>query len=399
MFAVRGLTKHFRTDYGHVPAVNGISFSAEEGEFYTLLGASGCGKTTTLQCIAGLETPDEGEIDLAGTIVFSSRRRINQPTHMRQIGLVFQSYAIWPHMSVLENVTYPLLHGRLKMSARQARDRAMNALTLVQLETLAERPAPFLSGGQQQRVAVARALVAEPRVLLLDEPLSNLDAKLREGMRLELRALVKRLNITTLYVTHDQVEALSMSDRVAVMANGQILQEGTPRDIYLAPCHELVANFVGKINFMQATVQHDRVSGSTKLITDLGELECGQPFALADGTAVLAAFRPEAALLLNSNSHHPLMACPNVVSGTIDSVAFYGDAVECHVRVGKQVVSAKTDPYADFHAGDAVRLAIPPERIMIISDGNVQSLDEPVGVVQAPKPPVGSIEVPSGERT
>jgi iron(III) transport system ATP-binding protein len=226
---VNGLRKAFKSEHSSVQAIAGVGFEASQGEFYTLLGPSGCGKTTTLQCIAGLESPDEGEIELGHTPVFSSGRHLDLAAHMRDVGMVFQSYAIWPHMTVYENVAYPLIHGRRKMSRQTVHERVINVLKLVELEAFASRSAPFLSGGQQQRVALARALVDEPKVLLLDEPLSNLDAKLREGMRLELRRLIKRLNITTLFVTHDQIEALSMSDRVAVMLNGRIVQEGTPR--------------------------------------------------------------------------------------------------------------------------------------------------------------------------
>jgi ABC-type sugar transport system ATPase subunit len=222
MLTVRDLQKDFVTDKAPVRAVDSVSFNVPAGEFYTLLGPSGCGKTTTLQCIAGLEMPDAGEITLGDNLVFSRNANLVVPAHRRDIGMVFQSYAIWPHMTVFENVAFPLLHGRRRVSRSSVNDRVMKTLQLVQLAGLENRPAPFLSGGQQQRVALARAVVDEPKVLLLDEPLSNLDAKLREEMRFELRDLVLRLHITTLYVTHDQIEALSMSDRIAVMSNGKI---------------------------------------------------------------------------------------------------------------------------------------------------------------------------------
>src|SRR5215510_16421148 len=216
MLTVNNLRKVFSTDTGQVRAIDGVSYEIKQGQFYTLLGPSGCGKTTTLQCIAGLESPDEGEIELGNTQVFASSRLLDLAAHLRDVGMVFQSYAIWPHMTVYENVAYPLVHGRRKMSNPEVHDRVLKALRLVELEAFTDRPAPFLSGGQQQRVALARAVVDEPKVLLLDEPLSNLDAKLREEMRFELRDLVLRLRITSLYVTHDQIEALSMSDRIAV---------------------------------------------------------------------------------------------------------------------------------------------------------------------------------------
>ena len=198
----------------HVPAVRGVSFTVPDGSFYTLLGPSGCGKTSTLRAIAGLERPSAGEIVIGNDVVFSSKASITVPPHRRDIGMVFQSYAIWPHMTVLENVRFPLEKGRRRLPKQQAKQMAMRALDMVQLGHLAERPATLLSGGQQQRVALARAVALEPKVLLLDEPLSNLDAKLRVEMRRDVKELVGRLGITTVYVTHDQVEALSMSDQI-----------------------------------------------------------------------------------------------------------------------------------------------------------------------------------------
>src|SRR5205823_12558032 len=214
-----------------------------EGKFYTLLGPSGCGKTTTLRCLAGLESPDSGEIEIAGQVVYSSRTgALVRPDH-RPIGMVFQNYAIWPHMNVFENVAFPLRVSERPPSRDETRRMVTEALALVGLEGLEDRPAPQLSGGQQQRLALARALVRKPKLLLLDEPLSNLDAKLRQRMRIELRELQRRLRITTIYVTHDQAEALFLSHRVAVMQNGRIAQEGRPRDLYASPSSGFVADF------------------------------------------------------------------------------------------------------------------------------------------------------------
>src|SRR5712692_5180563 len=235
MIRIRNLHVHYQTDQGRVHAVRGIDLEVQQGQFYTLLGPSGCGKTTTLRSVAGLETPDEGEIFVGDDLVFSSSQRIAGPPYKRDIGMVFQSYAIWPHLKVFENVAFPLREMKRRLSQQAIEQKVAAALSLVQLDGLADRPAPFLSGGQQQRLALARALVKEPRVLLLDEPLSNLDAKLREETRFELRQLVKRLKITTLYVTHDQLEALTMSDVVTVMDQGGIVQRGTPLEIYGAP--------------------------------------------------------------------------------------------------------------------------------------------------------------------
>src|SRR5438552_4151734 len=228
---VEDLHMTYQTAAGPVRAVQGVSFTVQPGEFYTLLGASGCGKTTILRCVAGLEAPERGCIVIGNTVVYSSAERIAAPPHRRDIGMVFQSYAIWPHLSVFDNVAFPLVSGRRRFSRQEVREKTLRVLGLVHLEALADRPAPFLSGGQQQRVALARALVAEPTVLLLDEPLSNLDAKLRAEMRLEVKSLVKSLGVTTLYVTHDQTEALTRSDRVPMMHEAGFIEEAPPTDL------------------------------------------------------------------------------------------------------------------------------------------------------------------------
>lgn len=233
------------------PAVKGIDVSVANGELVTLLGPSGCGKTTTLRCIAGLEMPDKGRIQIGDRTVFSSAEKIKVRANQRNTGMVFQSYAIWPHMTVAENVAYPLRVGRIdKESMRQRVDRAID---LVGLGDFADRPAPNLSGGQQQRVALARALVSEPEILLFDEPLSNLDATLRESMRQEIREVQQRLGIAALYVTHDQTEALAISDQVIVMSHGEILDAGTPQRIYERPASLAVARFIGLANIFDVT--------------------------------------------------------------------------------------------------------------------------------------------------
>ena len=220
MIEIKDLHVRFNSDKGVVHAVRGVSINVAAGEFYTLLGPSGCGKTTTLRCLAGLERPTEGTISVGGTMVHDSVRGKTVPTHRRNLGMVFQSYAIWPHLTVFENVAFPLREIRPKISEDEIVSRVKQALEVIQLSGYESRPAPFLSGGQQQRLALARAIVRETPVVLFDEPLSNLDAKLRAETRLELRNLVKRLGMTALYVTHDQTEALTMADRVAVMRNG-----------------------------------------------------------------------------------------------------------------------------------------------------------------------------------
>ncbi|MBI2999343.1 MAG: ABC transporter ATP-binding protein [Deltaproteobacteria bacterium] len=214
MIRISGLKKWFKTRDGSVAALRGLELEVAEGEFCVLLGPSGCGKTTTLRCVAGLEKPDGGEIEISGTKVTSSSSRVHIPTEKRDIGMVFQSYAIWPHMNVFQNVAFPLVKGRRHIPKQQVAEKVRRALALVQLDHMEDRPATDLSGGQQQRVAMARAVVTEPKILLMDEPLSNLDARLREQMRLELKKITESVGVTTLYVTHDQAEALSLGDKV-----------------------------------------------------------------------------------------------------------------------------------------------------------------------------------------
>ena len=257
MIRIENLCVTYRSSGTVHQAVRGISLDIEQGCFYTLLGPSGCGKTTTLRAVAGLERPDSGRITVGATTVCDPAAGIFVEPNDRNIGMVFQSYAIWPHMTVFDNVAFPLRHLRPKPKSNEIRARVLAALSLVKLDGLESRPAPFLSGGQQQRLALARALVFEPQVLLLDEPLSNLDAKLREDMRGEIADLVKRLRITTLFVTHEQIEALTMSDRIGLMRDGAIVQEGTPAEIYGAPRHRFVAEFVGKMNTISGRISAD----------------------------------------------------------------------------------------------------------------------------------------------
>ena len=294
MIEVKSLVKIYEDgENAGVKAVNDISFNIEEGRFYTLLGPSGCGKTTTLRCIAGLEKANGGEIIVAGNKVFSANDNTYVPAYRRPIGMVFQSYAIWPHMTVFENVAFPLRVGKQKIGSAEVKKKVSTALGQVELDGYEERMATQLSGGQQQRLALARALVREPLVLLLDEPLSNLDAKLRERMRFELRELQRRLRITTLYVTHDQIEALSMSNVIAVMNAGVIVQEGAPRDIYLQPKTKFVANFIGSTNQMAGQVSKLEGNGTATVRTDDGEISCGILAGLTAGSKVVVVVRPE----------------------------------------------------------------------------------------------------------
>ncbi len=292
MVKVSDLVKAFRDGRATVTACDGVSFEVPEGKFFTLLGPSGCGKTTTLRAIAGLERPDHGEIELGGAVVYSSRHRVFVPPNHRDIGMVFQSYAIWPHMTVFDNVAFPLRVSPTRPARSEIRSRVRRALATVRLDGLEGRPATRLSGGQQQRLALARALVREPKLLLLDEPMSNLDAKLREQMRLELRALQRQLEITTIYVTHDQVEALAMSNFVAVMHEGRIAQIGPPREIYERPATQFVTDFIGSTNLLPGRVVGSAGGDRYRVETAYGPLFCTIPGGVAAGREVTVSVRP-----------------------------------------------------------------------------------------------------------
>jgi iron(III) transport system ATP-binding protein len=317
-------------DYGNVRAVDDVSFRVADGELVTLLGPSGCGKSTTLFSIAGLDRPTSGQIRVGTNVFFDSAAGIHRAPEHRNCGLVFQSYALWPHMSVRENLEFPLK--LRKVAQAKAREKAAWALALVEMERYGERYPHELSGGQQQRVALARTLVYEPQVLLLDEPLSNLDAKLRLRARGWLRELQTRLKITTLYVTHDQDEALALSDRIAVMSAGKIVQIGTPREIYREPASPFIADFVGHSNILVGTPV--RVGGAfrVRLADDQGLSLPGEPEGPPAGR-LQVAIRPE---------HIVLGARPggseNVVRGRIVQRDFLGTRFEYLVAVGDTVL-------------------------------------------------------------
>src|SRR5919197_2789913 len=282
-------------------ALDGVSFGVEEGELFTLLGPSGCGKSTTLLSIAGFQRPDEGRVTIARTPFFDAERRVNVPAERRNLGIVFQSYAVWPHMTVFENLAFPLKVRRL--AKRDVRTRVTEVLKLVEMGQYAGRYPHQLSGGQQQRVALARALVYSPEVLLLDEPFSNLDPKLRERARSWVKDLQRTLGLTTVFVTHDQDEALSMSDRVVVMDGGRVQQIGTPEDVYRRPANRFVAEFVGRVNLLEGVVAgHDGTAVVVDVAGSAGRLAVAAPDAAAVSGAVTLAFRPEAVTLLPAGS-------------------------------------------------------------------------------------------------
>ncbi len=345
MIRVQGLAKAFATARGEVRAVRGIDLEVAEGEVVVLLGPSGCGKTTTLRCIAGLERADAGTIEVAGGVVDGPDRFV--PPERRDVGMVFQSYAVWPHLNVFENVALPLREGRRRAPGSEVRARALEALRLVRLEGLETRPVTDLSGGQQQRVALARAIVTRPRVLLMDEPLSNLDARLRDEMRTELKRLALQLGLTTLYVTHDQVEALSLGDRVCVMRDGAILQQGEPEELYARPADAFVAKFVGDVNLVPGVRR-----GRGLVETGLGVVRCDVDGEGSAGERVLLAMRPEHIELASE-------AGEGTVEGTLLARLFIGDAAVWQVRVGEITLLAKVHAGPRVAPGGAVRLRLP----------------------------------------
>ena len=356
---VQSLVKRFGGD--GAAAVNGISFSVPKGQLFTLLGPSGCGKSTTLRCIAGLERPEGGVVTIEGRPVFSFEKNLFVSPDKRGIGMVFQSYAIWPHMTVYQNVAYAL---EVKRTPRdEIRRRTMEALERVGLEGVAERPAPHLSGGQQQRVALARAIVGRPSLLLFDEPLSNLDAKLRERMRIEIRELQQRLDITAVYVTHDQAEALALSDTIAVMEGGRILALGPPREIYGAPGNRFVADFVGSTNIVRGRALAAAAAGGTAPVeTAFGVVRCRLQGDIRPGDEVELLIRPECVALLTAPPAEP----ENVWQAAVERVVFLGEVQDVAVRLREQSLRVRVPPWLELRAGQPVYLEMTPERCSAI---------------------------------
>ena len=355
-------TEYANEGGGAVKAVQNVSFEVPEGKLFTLLGPSGCGKTTTLRSIAGLERPTAGEIEVAGRLVYSSARGIFVAPNKRNFGMVFQSYAIWPHMNVFQNAAFPLeVRGLAKA---QVRERVMRVLHAVALNDLLERDATKLSGGQQQRLALARALVMEPQLLLLDEPLSNLDAKLRDRMRSELKRLQRELGLTTVYVTHDQSEALALSHEIAVMNEGRVVQIGTPRQIYEQPADRFVADFVGTTNFIGGTVTA-LADGRCVVSCGMGEIKAHASEGVCKDAAVIVSVRPEDVEL--SEAPPPAGDGDNVCKGTIDAKDFLGDYLDFRVKVGDVVLLAKAHPSLRTPTGESIYLRMKAEKCVVIS--------------------------------
>ncbi|MFM9972298.1 MAG: ABC transporter ATP-binding protein [Burkholderiales bacterium] len=363
MLEVVDLKKTYFAGRNPVAAVAGVSFEVPKGMIFTLLGPSGCGKTTTLRSIAGLETPDSGDIRVDGKAVYSSQRNIRIPANARGFGMVFQSYAIWPHMTVLENAAFPLqVPGKkARLSRREIEAEVGRVLEAVDLSGYESRRATQLSGGQQQRLALARALIAKPPLLLLDEPLSNLDAKLRERMRLELKRLQSELGITSVYVTHDQSEALALSHRIAVMKDGHIVQAGTPREIYDHPTHDFVAEFVGTTNFIAAqALEPAKQPAHYKFATQQGELLVATEANFSRGEQLNLSIRPEH-LQVQLGSH----TGPNTFFAIVETQVFLGFYQDLLLRIGDATLLARTHPSVHASPGTAVTVSIDPASCVV----------------------------------
>jgi iron(III) transport system ATP-binding protein len=361
MLTVSGLAKSFVSADGAVAAVDDVSFSVPQGQCYALLGPSGCGKTTILRCVAGLEQAERGAIAIDGRVV--SDDGVFVPVHERAIGMVFQSYAIWPHLDVFDNVAYPLEVQRPRIARVEIDERVMDVLALVGMQAMARRPATRLSGGQQQRVALARAIVRRPRLLLLDEPLSNLDARLRDAMRRELSALIRQIGVTALFVTHDQVEALSLADRVAVMDRGRIVQEGAPADIYDRPRDLFVATFLGAANVIAGTIVERDCQGRAVIALRGGHrlmlvTEQGPP------ASIDVVLRPEDLTI----AAQPPANQWNTIPGRIIALVFQGGTVEYEIDIGGDVsLRVLARVHTDLTRGTPVWVGIDTRRAAVFA--------------------------------
>ncbi len=369
MLSVKSLYTEYPNDRGQiVKAAQNITFDVPEGKLFTLLGPSGCGKTTTLRSIAGLERPKSGEISVGGVAVYSSNKNLFVAPNKRNFGMVFQSYAIWPHMNVFQNAAFPLHVGARKFTKKEVEDKVMRVLTAVGLDQFADREATKMSGGQQQRLALARALVMEPKLLLLDEPLSNLDAKLRERMRFELKRMQRELGLTTIYVTHDQSEALALSHEIAVMSEGHIVQIGSPRDIYERPRNKFVADFVGLTNFLEATVEAaEQEAGGYRVNSEIGSLSVSSLDQHGRGENVLISVRPEDVEVFNERPEGI-----NILEGKVDLKVFLGEYLDYQVKINGRQVLARVHPSVHAAVGDTVFVRMNPKKCITVQDTAAQ---------------------------
>jgi iron(III) transport system ATP-binding protein len=355
--SVQGVTKRF----GMLAAVDGVDLEIGEGEFVTLLGPSGCGKTTTLRLLAGFLTPEEGRILVDGEVYSSPESCL--PPERRQMGMVFQSYAVWPHRTAFENIAFGLKIR--KRPAREIRDRVGTIIKLVGLEGLEDRYAAQLSGGQQQRVALARSLVVEPHILLLDEPLSNLDAKLRERMRLELKQLQRRTGITFVYVTHDQAEAMALSDRIAVFQQGRVHQYASPREVYERPANKVVADFMGLVNFLEGMVEGSAPNGKVRIRPDLA-LPVALPAWATAGRRVWLAIRPEDIFLSPPGSTGVGADLTTASLGTVREQIYLGGLIDYQVEVAGLSLRVMSHHAIGFEVGASVVVRVDTDRCAVI---------------------------------
>jgi len=367
MLRVDSLTKVYPNTSDRIAGgVRDASFTIPPGTFFTLLGPSGCGKTTTLRCLAGLERPDTGQIVLNDRVLFDSSSGISLPIDRRNIGMVFQSYAIWPHMTVAENVAFPLTVAKDRSFRRsEIQEHVKRALSVVSLDGFQNRSATQLSGGQQQRVALARAIVRVPALLLLDEPLSNLDAQLREEMRTELTGLQRKIGITTVYVTHDQAEALSLSHLVAVINQGRIVQIGKPRDIYYRPANTFVARFVGATNLLPGRMLGcTRKHGEAEILHGR-RVRCLPPNAeSAKAEDLVFSIRPETIRIASSNA--PAVNGDNRIEGRVVNVTFLGQGCRVDVIADETLIQVTTTGDVDLPADTPVMLDFAPENTVAV---------------------------------
>lgn len=353
---IKNLTKRYGASRNHPPALLDINLVVRAGEFVVLLGPSGSGKTTLLRCIAGLEQANEGEIILFGRTVFSGSKGIYVSPEKRDIGMVFQSYAIWPHMTVLQNVALPLEKGRRRMSRPEAREKALVALRLMGISHLADRSATLVSGGQQQRIALARAIAVEPSLLLMDEPLSNLDPRLRDEIRDEIGELAERLNITVIYVTHSRVEAMALADRIVIVGDGVVHQEGSPEEIYKRPATPRMADFLGQINWIAGKVD---AANRRDIQTQIGRLtDLEHNYAL--GADVVIGIRPEDIVVAPGSGNGG-----GLLQATLKHTAYLGEyylySFDC---AGKNIV-AKT--LTKVPPSDTLQISFPSDAVMIFA--------------------------------
>lgn len=353
MISIRGLTKQFTVSDGMVLAVKGLDLQINEGEFFVIVGASGSGKTTLLRCVAGLEIPDRGEIRIAERIVSSDDPPTWIASQQRKLGMVFQSYAVWPHLTVYENVALPLAEGTHRVPHKEVKNRVREALRLVQLEEVSDRSATLLSGGQQQRVALARAIAVNPRILLMDEPLSNLDARLREDVRGRIRDLAQHLGSTVLYVTHDQVEAMAIADKIALMRSGELLQVGAPMELYRSPLRPEVAEFFGLVNWIKGMMKEPSVAE-----TSIGLIRFEKRVNTND--EVLLGFRPESLVVAEGKA----VSVPNLFRASLRSRTFLGDQFLYQVIIQDQPFVGKSR-VIPVDIGDEIHLHLDPSDVMV----------------------------------